>query len=307
MRKKIIVRLGEGLGNQLFMYANAYSLSKNLNYDLYIDDISGFYQKKNRLRGQKFMLDKLCIDTPLAEDYEKINSILKYIKKKILQFSDSFKNKKEFLIEKKLKINNKKTSSYQNHNLNKLSDIVYVEGHYECEKYFINFREDLVKKFSVKKNLIKDNKYKDLLVNSNSVSIHIRRHKYSEQVHEKRQLRRLNKSNEYTQNTISYIKKSVTFMEKKITNPKFFIWTNDFEGIEKDFDPNKFVFVKDNDSINDFHLFTFAKHFIVGTSSYHWWGAWLNINKDKICTRPPLQLNPSDNIEFYPEKWVEIT
>ena len=32
MRKKIIVEISEGLGNQMFMYAHAYSLSKNLDY-----------------------------------------------------------------------------------------------------------------------------------------------------------------------------------------------------------------------------------------------------------------------------------
>ena len=95
-------------------------------------------------------------------------------------------------------------------------------------------------------------------------------------------------------------------MEKRLSNPKFFIWTNDFYGIEKNFDPNKFFYVQNNDAINDFHLFSFAKHFIVGTSSYHWWGAWLNTNKDKICIRPPSQINPSDNVEFYPDKWIEV-
>ena len=30
MEKKLIVRIAEGLGNQLFMYANGYALSKDL-------------------------------------------------------------------------------------------------------------------------------------------------------------------------------------------------------------------------------------------------------------------------------------
>ena len=41
MSKKIIVRIAEGVGNQLFMYAHAYALSKKINYDLYIDNTSG--------------------------------------------------------------------------------------------------------------------------------------------------------------------------------------------------------------------------------------------------------------------------
>ena len=47
MDKKLIVRIAEGLGNQLFMYANAFSLSKDLDYELYVDDKSGFIKTKN--------------------------------------------------------------------------------------------------------------------------------------------------------------------------------------------------------------------------------------------------------------------
>ena len=47
MKNKLIVRISEGLGNQLFMYAHAYSLSKKINYDLYIDNTSGYFKKKS--------------------------------------------------------------------------------------------------------------------------------------------------------------------------------------------------------------------------------------------------------------------
>ena len=41
MNKKIVVEIAEGLGNQMFMYAHAYSLAKKLNYQLEIDNKSG--------------------------------------------------------------------------------------------------------------------------------------------------------------------------------------------------------------------------------------------------------------------------
>ena len=61
-----------------------------------------------------------------------------------------------------------------------------------------------------------------------------------------------------------------------------------------------------NDYINDFYLFSFAKHFIVSPSSFHWWGAWLNQNPNKICVRPSDNLNPSNNKDFWPESWSII-
>ena len=57
--------------------------------------------------------------------------------------------------------------------------------------------------------------------------------------------------------------------------------------------------------INDFNLFRYCKHFIVGPSSFHWWGAWLNNNPDKICIRPS-KINPSNNKNFWPEDWMSI-
>ena len=46
MKKILTVEIAEGLGNQIFMYAFAYSLSKRLGYNLYIDNKSGYYKKE---------------------------------------------------------------------------------------------------------------------------------------------------------------------------------------------------------------------------------------------------------------------
>ena len=50
--KKVIVRLGNGLGNQLFTYAAAYSFAKRNNAELYIDDESGFYKNIREFLSQ---------------------------------------------------------------------------------------------------------------------------------------------------------------------------------------------------------------------------------------------------------------
>ena len=59
--KKVIVRLGNGLGNQLFTYAAAYSFAKKYNSKLYVDDESGFYKM------YKYELHNLNISAPIVE------------------------------------------------------------------------------------------------------------------------------------------------------------------------------------------------------------------------------------------------
>ena len=50
-----------------------------------------------------------------------------------------------------------------------------------------------------------------------------------------------------------------------------------------------------------FYLFSLCKNFIVGPTLFHWWGAWLNQNTNKLCFRPK-NLNPSNNGDFWPKK-----
>ena len=90
-----------------------------------------------------------------------------------------------------------------------------------------------------------------------------------------------------------------------IKNPHFFIWSDNFKDIEKYFKGTNFTYIQGKDIKHDFYLFQFAKHFIVSPSTFHWWGAWLNSSVNKTCLRPK-DINPSSNVDFWPDKWIAI-
>ena len=75
--KKIIVQISEGLGNQLFMYAHAYALSKKLKRVLHIDSVSAYRNSKNLLRNhQKYILHNFKIENNLVNDDIIINFLI---------------------------------------------------------------------------------------------------------------------------------------------------------------------------------------------------------------------------------------
>ncbi len=303
MNGKIIVRIAEGLGNQFFMYANSLALSKKINYDLFIDDESGYFQKKNI---RSYQLDNFNIETPICEKRYKFNNQLKNLKRKFLIKTEFFKKKRTFLLEKKDKF---KKTSFNNHDLGSLSKFLFIEGHYESEKYFINERKILQDRFTLKhQNIYKNNEFYSLIKdNNNVVSICIRQNRFSERISNRNNIFQKKKSDQLTQDTINYIKRAVDFIDQKKPNVQYFIWSNDFSNLREYFPVNKFTFVdiKEKKTLSDFFLLLNCKHFIVGPTSFHWWPAWLNSKKDSFILRPK-NINISNNVNFWPDDWLAI-
>ena len=298
LKKTLTVRLAQGIGNQLFMYANAYSLSKSYNYQLFIDNTSGYFKKKDQLRT--YELNNFLLEENLATSDLKFDTHIKNLKRKILIKLDKFRNYRSFILEKKDV--NKKTF-FTKINLDNYSNKLFLEGHFESEKYFYEYKDDLKNIFKIKNNLLENNSlYMNDIKNNNSVSICIRQNRYSEG-----RLKNDDKSLKFTKDTIDYIHRAITYIKKKIDNPTFFVWSNDFKNLREHFNEKEYVFVENsiNKSLNDFYLFNFSKHFIVGPTSFHWWGAWLNNNPNKICLRPK-NINPSNNNDFWPNEWISI-
>ena len=297
--KNSIVRISEGLGNQLFMYAHAYSFSKKLGYNLTVDPISAY--KKLKIRS--FLLDNFNIKLKFADKVDIPNSFVKKLRHKVNKKLDYFRTKKNFLIENKYK---NKLTKYEDYTKNSYSNNVYIEGYFESFKYFKDFNNDIINQFKIK-NINKNSLFinPSEILNENSVSIVIRQHRFDEKKFSQKNLK---KSNIFVKNTIDYILKASEYIKLKINNPKFYIFSNDTANLENLFD-KKFYKVVNHTSdkaINDFYLSTLCKHFIVGPSTFHWWSGYLGTYDKKICIRPPKIINFSSNADIYPDEWVEV-
>ena len=303
--KKVIVRLGNGLGNQLFTYAAAYTFARKNNAELYVDDESGFHKR------YKYELHNLNITAPIVERKYKFLGIGSKIKRKILQKINNFKKDKIFLIEEH---DSNKLTFYNQKQLNiNFNNRLYFEGYFQSEKYFKDESENLKEEFSFRKIITNhESSFLDKIKNNNSVSIHVRQTKFKDdEGHE--DLDKLNK--EFFEFNLDIIKKGINFFDKNINEPTYFVWSNDFSGLREFYPSEKFIFVDENinkDPTYDLYLMSHCKHFILSPSTFHYWGAYLSHNKDKICIAPKNELTKSgyygfsNNKDIKAEWWREI-
>jgi hypothetical protein len=310
-KKNLILRLSNELGNQLFMYAAGFCFAKKLNRNFFIDNETAFKLKKNI---STYNLDEFLINKSIAPNEFKFLKLKGYLKRKFLLKFNKIKKIKNFYIEHK----SKEKITYFNEDFlnNAYDENLFIEGHFESERYFQDFKNEIINQFNFKnKDFYSKNKFFDEITNSNSVSICIRQNRFSEKI------RNINhsdikKSREYSLEQVRYIKKSIKIIKNKITNPKFFLWSNNFDGLNEFFPESNFVHVKNlstleigNKPLLDLFLMTQAKHFIVVPSSFNWWGAYLSKNQNKVIIRPDdknfsnFKIN---NQDFWPETWMKI-
>ena len=114
---------------------------------------------------------------------------------------------------------------------------------------------------------------------------------------------------------VSSIKKGVEYFDKNLVKPRYFIWSNNFTGIEDFFPSTKFTLVKDNikrDPAYDLYLMSLCKNFILSPSTMHYCGAFLSKHNNKICLSPANITNKSgyygfsNNKDIKADWWKEI-
>ena len=287
----IIVRVTGGLGNQMFQYAMYKSLEKK--GKLVKLDSKSFYETKKEHNGYELeRIFDIKPNKPTKEDLEKFdeNNISTLFKIKRKLFGD-----KKFVYDTKEYVFNKDVYKLKNS---------YLNGYWQSIKYFEGIENDIKKDFRFKNQL--DNKNLEILneiENSNSISIHIRRGDY------------MSPENYNMYGCIAtptYYKKAIKVIEEKVENPIFFVFSNDMDWVKKNIQINSRVFYIDinsgNGSYKDMQLMSNCKHNIIANSSFSWWGAWLNENKNKIVVAPKKWINredvDSDKIELFCEGWT---
>lgn len=291
----IITKLMGGLGNQMFQYAAGKALALRNNTDLALD-LSWFER------------EALDADTPRDFELDCFN-----FKEKCISQNEYLMNDEDISAINKIlkKIGNPKRTQVnifkeKSHSYNldfaNLKNNIYLEGYWQSEKYFKNYRKELLYAFSFKNNPNELNKkMMEEMASTNSVSIHVRRGDYA--------------SNPSTTSFhglmgLDYYRSAIKIMQDKVYDPHFYIFSDDPEWTRENIkikSPTTFI-SHNTKGYEDMRLMTHSKNHIIANSSFSWWGAWLSTHKNRVVISPEawFQNKSVDTKDIAAEGWLKI-
>lgn len=278
---KIIVSLAGSCGNQMFSYAFGYALANEKKCKLCIETTNQDcgITRSYELDNLKIKYEKRISWSYKQGIFDKI--ILNRIKRlySIGLCTDIYKEKRPTVFEPEV------FSIKQN---------TYFVGNWQSEKYFINYRNELLKLLEPKQISDETKRFAEEMKSVNSISLHVRRGDYLQAG---------------CALSMDYYDKAIQYIIGKIENPVFFVFSDDlsfckdylskFDAVDIRYPEIKML----NPVIEDMYLMSQCKHNIIANSSYSWWGAWLNQNPTKFVVCPELDMWTGD---FYPDKWHNI-
>ena len=165
----VTIRIKGGLGNQLFQYAAGYALAKRMNQKLKLD--SSFFPQQT-LRGFKLGY----LNVTFGDVVEHQSGLVKAYKNKYLNKTLRKANVRALPCGKQTKYLLETRSDIVPEFFNISAPNIYLDGYYQSEKYFREYKADLIQQFTP--NYPSEAEYESALAEiqgREAVAVHVRR------------------------------------------------------------------------------------------------------------------------------------
>lgn len=287
-----MVKLTDGLGNQMFQYAYGRWLQDTYGEKYLYLDVTKLGGKHLRAFGlSHFKLNCNVVIPPklvqfIARLYVKVLLNLFY-----RVFRISTKTEKGVKIFAKCGLYT--NSDYYRFfpSVKTCLPIKFVRGFFQNESYFVSIKDAIREEFTLKqlKYTAEQEEMFDKIRCSNSVCVHVRRGDF---VNSKR----------FEVCTKSYFQRAIDYITSMVENPTFFLFSNtkeDVDWIREHYQlKGNIVYVGvNNDEYSDFVMMMSCNHFAISNSTFSWWAAYLSVSRKKIVVAP----RPWVNSEIYQE------
>lgn len=272
-----IVKITDGLGNQMFQYAFARKLQIDTGKPVFLDvryinneDViarreNNYSIAKNSFR--KYGLDNFKISLTVADEHTL--SHWNY-----LDHTGSVHKKIYALAKNRLWPWRYCDEDLNGININTCLPM-YYKGYFFNLKYYDSIKNVLQKEFILKNKMSFSSELRDILKHDNTVSIHVRRGDF------------LKLNRDISQK--DYYPKAIKLIDEKVENPTYLVFSDDVEWIKENLKiAGKKVYVSDMgfSDYQELMIMKHCKHNIIANSTFSYWAAYLNPNQDKIVVCP---------------------
>lgn len=275
----VIVNMACGLANRMFQYSY-YLYLKTLGYDARVDFYTSAKLAHERVSWND-IFPKACYEKATLEDILWTgggDSLFSKVRRRYFQKTCHVKYLTAF--DAPLPDKNDRT--------------IYMNGVFQNAEMVERVGSQVQEAFSFKP--FSDNHNLSLMqdmLSRSSVAIHVRKGKDYART-------------DYYKDTcpVEYYLQAVAYIQQQIANPQFYVFTDNPEWVKENFAHFPYVLVEGNPvtgwgSHYDMQLMSFCSHNIISNSTYSWWGAYLNKNRDKIVILPEVWFNPGSCDAFH--------
>ena len=281
------MNLGNGLANQMFMYAAGYALAKRINAKL-----------KIVVTNTNYALDAFGINA----NVETITSHL------ILELQRRLRRPFRFIycmfrtalmIKYRLPVKTHR-AFYFWEGFNEIDRSCYLSGNWQSEMYFLQVADEIADIFALDRFSSAETREIENTITSaeNAIGVHIRLGDY------------VNNSWDLGVSSGSYYRRARTMMEKIVSNPTFFVFSDDIQTAKERLRGwDNTTFVSGYSKEQDMMLMSKCKHNIIANSTFSWWAAWLNQNQTKVVIAPRMWfpkkiMRIRNTIDICPDEWI---
>jgi hypothetical protein len=279
-----------GLGNQMFQYSlyKQFELS-GIPAKMFIEGSAAGSDKKTAIEDAfpevRFVKDKN------NEEYQKLTDYKRTIFAKV---------KRRFLYKARPVFYEKEDCQFDERVLHLRNNALI--GYWQTSLYWSNKEEAIRQSFRFRNEYDEELlSVMNMISDTESVSIHIRGGDYN--TDDNRKLFGDICTNKYYQNAINKIEKI------KGKNLKFFVFSND--DVSDIIDNKDAVYVScllrnSYPDWVDMMLMSKCKNNIIANSSFSWWAAYLNTNKEKMVLAPERWINGKKTKDIWEKQWIKV-
>lgn len=270
----VIVKIGDGLGNQIYNYVCGYAVSRYHNEELKLDT-----SECDNSTLRSYMLGNFSLDAHERESFPN-KSVWQKIYKRLRR------NIKYHVIMENIKKNGLKLDE-RAFKKKYLRDI-YLHGYWQNIEYFKMYQSDILRQLKPAYKQSDDmKKTSDFLRENNTCAIHMR-------------------GGDIEMLPIEYFKKAISTMDEKKGKPIYIVFSNQMEKAKDYLKKLNITYREISDygkfsDVDEFFLMSSCQSQIISNSTYSIWAAL--ISENKLVVAPDCNIY---NEIIYPDEWILI-